>query len=157
VLRVEPITDADAIGSWRYDGLWSVYDGTDEPLAELARFVAVREVHPDASTSLFGFACFDADARVPGVDADPQVLDLGWGMRPDAVGRGRGVELVTTVIDHAKAVRPAMRELRVVVQSWNLRGQRVAERAGFTARRSFTVDPAAGGGAVEYTELRRPW
>jgi hypothetical protein len=43
------------------------------------------------------------------------------------------------------------------VQSWNLRGQRVVERAGFTASRTFVVDPGSGGESVTYTELRRAW
>jgi [ribosomal protein S18]-alanine N-acetyltransferase len=157
VLRVEPPTgdDAAAISTWRYSGPWSVYDSTDEDLAPLSDFVAVRDVAADGTTSLLGFACFDAEARVPGVDADPRILDLGWGMRPDAVGQGRGAEFVSAVLAFAQQARPAVPELRVVVQAWNQRGQRVVERAGFAATRTFVV--AQDGHEVEYTELRRPW
>jgi [ribosomal protein S18]-alanine N-acetyltransferase len=157
VLRVEPPTDDDAaaIGTWRYDGPWSVYDSTGAPLAALSDFVAVREVAADGTTPLLGFACFDAEARVPGVDADPRILDLGWGMRPDAVGQGRGAEFVTAVLAFAQQGRSAVPELRVVVQSWNQRGRRVVERAGFAAMRTFVV--VQDGHEVEYTELRRPW
>jgi hypothetical protein len=159
VLRVESPTDDDAadIGTWRYEGPWSVYDSTGEPLAPLTDFVVVRDVASDGSTTLLGFACTGAEARVPGVDADPQVVDVGWGMRPNAVGQGRGGEFVDTVIEHVKTGHAPVDGLRVVVQSWNLRGQRVVERAGFTATRTFVVVQGSDHQPVEYVELRRPW
>jgi ribosomal-protein-alanine N-acetyltransferase len=159
VLRVESPTDDDGadIGTWRYKGPWSVYDSTSEPLAPLTDFVVVRDVASDGSTSLLGFACTGAEARVPGVDADPQVVDIGWGMRPDAVGHGRGAEFVDTVIEHVKATHARVDGLRVVVQSWNLRGRRVVERAGFTATRTFVVVQGSNDQPVDYVELRRPW
>jgi len=105
---------------------------------------------------LVGFACVGAEARVPGEVALADVVDVGFGMRPDLVGHGLGNEFVATILLHVEATEAAGpgAELRVVVQAWNLRSRRVVERAGFIESHRLTVDQH--GAAVEYVELRRP-
>ena len=77
-----------------------------------------------------GFACFGLEARVPGLDAETGVLDVGVGMRPDLTGQGRGRAFASAVLDHGWQV-PGTVRLRAVVQEWNARGRALLERLGF--------------------------
>jgi [ribosomal protein S18]-alanine N-acetyltransferase len=127
---LSPLTDehAKATATWAYEGPWSVYDGTGEPMDPADDFWAVL----DEAGELAGFACFGVEARVPGLVERRGVLDVGVGMHPDKVGRGRGREFAAAVLAHG-ARRPGVETLRVVVQEWNERSRRLVAGLGFTA------------------------
>ena len=115
----------------------------------------------EGGDEVVGFACFGLEARVPGLDALPGVLDVGVGMRPDLTGRGKGRAFASAVLDHGWQV-PGTVRLRAVVQDWNARGRALLERLGFhetgthrvgesaTSSASSPGDPPAG-------EPRTPW
>lgn len=144
MLTVRDLTDADLaeIATWAYDGPWGVYD-SDGRLDPSLGYWAVAD-----GDLLVGFACLGEEARVPGLAAADGVLDVGVGMRPDLVGRGRGPELARAVLAFA-AGRGAAR-LRAVVQDWNERSLRLLARQGFRATGSHDVGP------VRYVVLERP-
>lgn len=111
--------------TWRYSAPWSGYDVT-EPLRDEDGFRALQ----DATGALVAFTCTGAEARVPGMTAADDVLDVGWGLRPDLTGQGLGREVVLTAA--AEALRRSRdRRLRCVVQAWNERGLRAARAGGF--------------------------
>lgn len=156
-LQVAAMTpdQAVAITRWRYEGPWSVYNGTWPPPEPADGYVAV--VDPDASdiaAGFVGFACFGGQARVRGLPAEPGVLDVGFGMCPDLVGQGRGRSLLAVVLAHARETTEGT-EFRVVVQSWSARSRRLVEAAGFVASGSLVVHQF--GEPVAYTVLRRAW
>jgi [ribosomal protein S18]-alanine N-acetyltransferase len=132
---IEPMTAdaAAAIGDWRYDPPYDTYDldpgDTEHMLVPRYRYHTVRE-----GDDLVGYCCFGDDARVPGGAYVDDALDVGWGMRPDLMGRGRGHRFVGAILDHARrSYRPRM--LRVTIADFNARSQRVAAHAGLTVER----------------------
>ncbi len=80
--------------------------------------------------ALIGFICIGPEARVPGIDAEPGVVDVGAGMRPDLVGTRLGSEFGAAVLGHITAVAGEAR-LRALVQSWNERSLRLCAHLGF--------------------------
>lgn len=141
--RVRPLTpeQGEAMAGWAYPGPWAVYDVTG-PVDPAEGFWAVvdeddsgdgagGEGGQDGGGDVVGFACFGVEARVPGLEARPGVLDVGVGMRPDLTGKGRGRDFATAVLAHGWEV-PGIVRLRAVVQDWNARGRALLARLGFT-------------------------
>jgi RimJ/RimL family protein N-acetyltransferase len=84
----------------------------------------------DEDGELVGFGCTGVEARVPGVEEESGMVDVGYGMRPELVGRGLGREFVGAVVAHAAEANPSAR-LRMSILRWNDRSRRVAEAHGF--------------------------
>ena len=128
--RIEPITAARAgdIAGWRHPPPYDTYDlgPNEEPhLLEPHRYRAVVE-----GDELVGCCCFGEDARVAGGDYSADALDVGWHMRPDLMGHGRGDGFVGAILAFAAAeYGPPM--LRVTIATFNGRSRRVADKAGF--------------------------
>jgi RimJ/RimL family protein N-acetyltransferase len=143
--RLEPLTveQGEAMASWRYPGPWSTYDVTGA-IDPAEGFYAVL----DETDDVIGYACFGVEARVPGFEETPGVLDVGVGMRPDLVGQGRGRAFATAVLEHGVAVTGTGR-LRAVVQDWNARSLRLLAALGFTETGAHQV------GETRYLVLER--
>jgi RimJ/RimL family protein N-acetyltransferase len=110
---------------WHYPEPYATYDA-EGPLRQELGFFAVEDEDGD----LVGFGCVGAEARVPGVEEEPGTVDVGYGMRPDLIGQGRGREFVGTILAHVVETNPESR-LRLSIFRWNARSRRVAEAHGF--------------------------
>ncbi len=124
-LAIAPLSaaQAEAIGGWRYPGRYATYDVVEPPDLEGAFAVTEGE-------ELVGYCCFGAEARVPGVEAAEGILDVGYGMRPDLMGQGRGAPFVSSIIAFGVGLH-APSSLRVSIYRWNERSRRAALRQGF--------------------------
>lgn len=144
--RVVPLTAemGEAMASWRCPGPWSVYDGS-HPLDPAEGYWAVV----DGGDEVVGFACYGVEARVPGLDEEPGVLDVGVGLRPDLTGQGLGRDFAAAVLAHGARVSGASR-LRAVVQDWNARARRLLASLGFRETGTHRV------GDVTYVVHERP-
>ena len=140
-----PLTaeQGESMAEWRYPGPWAVYDSAG-PIDPAEGFWAVV----DEGGEVAGYACFGVEARVPGFEERPGVLDVGIGMRPDLTGQGRGRQFATAVLDHGRAVSGA-RVLRAVVQDWNARSRALLAGLGFAETGTHDV------GAVRYVVYER--
>ena len=136
-MEVRTLTDADAqaISTWRYPGRFATYDVAEVVTRERG-FWAVE--HDGA---LVGYCCFGHEARVPGVAEQDDVLDVGYGLRPDLTGHGLGAAFVRTILDFA-AREFAPRRFRVLILDWNERSSKVAGALGF--RRDGVVQSTEG-------------
>jgi RimJ/RimL family protein N-acetyltransferase len=125
-VRVRELTveEAEEPLGWRYPGQYATYD-TEGPLAHDRGFFAVE----GDDGELVGYGCVGAEARVPGVEEEAGTVDVGYGMRPDLVGQGRGREFVGTILARVVAEHPAAR-LRMSILRWNARSRHVAEAHG---------------------------
>ena len=88
-VAVGPMTpkDAEIVANWRFDGPWAVYNLNGQAPQPIDAFWTVRAA---SGGELIGFFCVGVEARVPGLEEVDGILDLGWGMNPEWVGRGFG-------------------------------------------------------------------
>ena len=126
-MRVRELTveEAERPLGWRYPEPYTTYDA-EGPLGRDLGFFAVEDEHG----GLVGFGCVGAEARVPGVEEESGTVDVGYGMRPDLVGRGLGREFVGAILAHVAEAHPSSR-LRMSILRWNARSRRVAQVHGF--------------------------
>ncbi len=125
-LAIAPLSPGQAaeIQGWRYPGRYATYDVT-APLSADDGYFAVCQ-----GEELVGYCCYGAEARVPGVAAAEGVLDIGWGMRPELTGQGRGHGFVSAIVAFGRE-RYRPRRLRVSILRWNARSRAVAAGRGF--------------------------
>jgi ribosomal-protein-alanine N-acetyltransferase len=124
--------DADAIAGWRYPEPYSLYDGGDpERLLQYAYFAGL-----DEEGGLIGFCCFGEDARVPGLDEEPAVLDVGAGLRPELTGIGLGGPFLREACRFGGELYSPLR-FRVTIAGFNRRAQMVAHALGFERERTL--------------------
>jgi len=125
-VRARELTAAEAerpLG-WRYPGRYATYDAIG-PLGSGRGFFAIEE-----AGEMVGFGCVGLEARVPGVEEEDGTVDVGYGMRPDLCGQGRGRSFVGAVLEHVVERHPGA-TLRMSILSWNGRSRRAAEAHGF--------------------------
>lgn len=140
-----PLTrrQAERIVDWSYDPPYEVYDLRPEDL--MALLIKEYRYHQvlDATGDLVGYCCYGEDARVPGGDysrGEPEVLDVGIGMRPDLVGQGLGRGFVRAVLDFARqAYQPQI--FRATVADFNQRSLKTFRHLGFKETHHFTRTP----------------
>lgn len=140
-IEVRPATAEDIreFIRWRYEPPYDTYDITDtaeEAVEHFSSSDANCHALVDDGT-LIGYATFGHDAQVPGGDYDEDALDVGMGIHPDRIGRGRGVEFIEAAVTHARSVLGTDR-LRVTIAEANGRALRAARRAGFVETARFT-------------------
>jgi RimJ/RimL family protein N-acetyltransferase len=123
-IRMLTEADSEAIATWRYPGRYATYD-PDEPVTPEGGSWAVEH-----EGELVGYCSFGHAARVPGIEEEEGTLDVGYGMRPDLMGRGLGREFVGAILDHATGEFSPGR-FRLLILDWNERSQRVAAVLGF--------------------------
>jgi [ribosomal protein S18]-alanine N-acetyltransferase len=127
--------DAEAIAGWRYPDPYALYDGGDpEHLLRHAYFAAI-----DEESTLIGFCCFGEDARVPGLEEEEGVLDVGAGLRPDLTGIGLGGQFLREACRLGEELYSPLR-FRLVVAAFNRRAQMVAHALGFEAAGTHVSD-----------------
>jgi RimJ/RimL family protein N-acetyltransferase len=130
-IALKPLTDADldAVVAWRYPDAYAVYDGGVEARAVLGDpangFLGIRR-----GDEFLGHVCTGREARVSGMDADPRLVDIGMGLRPDRIGQGLSRTIVPAVLA-ALQERLGPVAFRAVVAEFNGRAQAAATRAGF--------------------------
>lgn len=148
------LEDALAICGWQYPEPYATYSGKGEDPAAIAYLVdPANRIFPaiDEVGDVVGFFSFGTDAQVPGglnpaERDDPEILDVGLGLRPDLTGRGLGRAFVEAGLDFAR-VTFAPTYFRLAALAWNERAIRVYERVGFTRERIFTSRSTDGGSA----------
>jgi ribosomal-protein-alanine N-acetyltransferase len=140
-----------AIASWRYPPPFDVYDGGGDPgdLAPPDALGLGYYVLETGEGDLVGFCCLGPEGRVPGQTDEPGTLDVGMGVRPDAVSQGLASQALPLVLDLARQVTTPHR-LRTAVAAFNERSLRLCHRAGFAELRHFE-----GPGGRPFVELAR--
>jgi RimJ/RimL family protein N-acetyltransferase len=115
-LIVEPYDDE--IMDWHYDPPYDFYDTCADPPQDPAQFRVVR----DDDDRVAAFWYFDR--------SEPDVVEVGIGLRPDLTGRGLGEMYLQAELDYAREQwRP--RAFRLYVTEWNTRAIRLYDRLGF--------------------------
>lgn len=145
LLMVEMNADmAREISTWKYDPPYQLYnlDGTAETVREFLDGSYTAVVDADEGTT--GYFCVGIAAQVPlgshhGAYMDDSLVDVGFGMRPDLTGQGRGFEFVSAILAFV-ASNVQHNRLRLTVATFNRRAIRLYENLGFTPVMEFPVD-----------------
>jgi ribosomal-protein-alanine N-acetyltransferase len=152
--RFKPLrwADASAIGGWRYDPPYDIYDL--EPLP-LYMAVLLRRWN-----SLWGYEVYGVWGDVGDLvgtfmftRAGKGGVTLGLALRPDLTGKGLGPAFMQAGVDFAKQ-RYDPTFLRLDVAEFNQRAIKVYERAGFTlGAKTFRLHTRRG--TQQHREMRR--
>jgi [ribosomal protein S18]-alanine N-acetyltransferase len=137
-VEIRDLTRAEAaeIGSWRYPGRYATYDVDDPSILEQDHWAVVEH------GVLVGYCCFGPPARVPGAQAEPGTLDVGYGCAPNRMGHGHGTQFVRAILEFACKRYDAQR-LRLFILEWNVRSRTVASRLGFSLETVLQSDEGA--------------
>lgn len=149
---LRPLTGADAgiVTSWTYPAPFDLYDASGEPDEYQpvdCQGHGYWVVDADDGSGVIAFVCLGREARVPGQDDEPGTLDVGVGVRPDAVSRGVATRLVPAIVDAVGSTWHP-RRLRTAVAAFNERSLRLCRAAGMLERRRFE-----GPAGREFVEL----
>lgn len=131
-LRIEPMTLARAgqVVTWRHPPPYDTYDVLPDERATLLEPRYRYHVVLDGD-ELVGYCCFGDDGQVRGGTYREGELEVGWGMRPDLMGQGRGRAFAEAILDFAeRTYRP--QAVGLTIAEFNRRSQAVAEAQGFT-------------------------
>jgi RimJ/RimL family protein N-acetyltransferase len=120
--------DARTIAEWRYEEPYSLYD-IDDPARLLSAEYEYYAAFGDDG-ELVGYCCFGEDARVPGLEEEAGVLDVGVGLRPDLTGIGLGGPFLREVCRFGGDLHEPVR-FRVAIADFNRRAQLVASALAF--------------------------
>ncbi|MCL2421717.1 MAG: GNAT family N-acetyltransferase [Defluviitaleaceae bacterium] len=129
---------AHQISQWKYDGIFSFYNPSQEDSDELmdgTYFVCI-----DQNEMLIGNYCFGKNARIPTVEEnvyDDGFLDIGLGLKPDLCGKGYGLSFF---IDGLKFAQKTFNtnDFRLSVATFNERAIKVYKKAGFYIEHEVT-------------------
>lgn len=125
---------AAEITAWRYPAPYDIYNmsGSEVSLLDpvFNYWVACE------GGSVVAFLCWGHDARVGGFDYDETHIDIGWGLRPDIVGKGSGRVFLCDVLEFIES-HVARTSLRATVAKFNIRCQRTCESSGFRYNTEF--------------------
>ncbi len=135
--------NAEIVAGWCYEPPYDVYSCNPEDLKELIRYMIDPANHfytvLDEQGDLIAFRSFGSDGQVAGGDYSGPALDTGGGLRPDLTGRGLGLGLLTAGLEFGRR-QFAPPAFRVTIARFNLRAQKVCERAGFHPEQIFQRD-----------------
>jgi [ribosomal protein S18]-alanine N-acetyltransferase len=129
-----------ALLNWRYTSPYDYYNFNADTIQEDMRylldsknaFCAILNLQGE----LEGYCSFGSDGQVPGGEYSSEALDIGMGIRPDLVGKGRGRQYAQAVVRYGTNQYGAQ-QLRVTIAEFNKRAQRVWEQLGFEQVEKF--------------------
>lgn len=133
-----------AIVNWHYPFPFDFYNiDSSIPLVDLLAiyldpFYQFHRIH-NGDGQLVGFCSFGLDGQVPGGDYSMSALDIGLGMHPDMIGKGKGGDFFAAIMQFAiKEYDPTT--LRLTVADFNSRAIKVYTKSGFTSWQHFSDD-----------------
>ena len=165
-----PMTNAYAttlVDTWKYDNEYAIYDYVNEADHILdaeswgTGLFAVINAEGDLIGEL-SIEFFDAQGQCTeyrdfGNEAliNQRELWIGFGLRPDLVGRGHGAEFVTACVDFAIRLYPYRGEyIYLGVAVFNQRAIKAYEKAGFQIFDHVVGD--IGGQTYDCVSMRKP-
>lgn len=137
IIKKSAAIDIEDVVTWEYEPPYHIYNSNEDfnSIDEATAYFldpdyAFHTIFEKESGELVGICSFGNDGRVPGGDYSADALDIGMGIKPSWTGQGHGFEYVQAVIAFAEETfHPTM--LRVTIAAFNLRAQRVWQKAGF--------------------------
>jgi len=137
-----PVNEGDVqqFLTWRYPPPYDIYNFEDEVTPKEIEYYLIPpfqfHVMLDVEGSIIAYCSFGEDGQVAGGDYSKNALDIGLGLRPNLTSQGKGIDYVQEVINFAiDTFNP--NALRVTIAEFNLRAQKVWQKAGFVKDSHF--------------------
>lgn len=149
-MKIETLQDEHATiiaNQWHYPAEYSFYDLQEDPedYAEIldpkARGNQYYQVIDD--NQLVGYFVLEESQGV---------LNLGLGLRPDLTGQGFGSSFLNLILAYARENYP-VQTIRLGVAAFNLRAQKLYQKAGFHTTREYLQE--TNGGHYPFIEMER--
>lgn len=131
---------------WKYDGEYSFYDMTEdiedyeEIISPLLRennyFQVIR------NDELFGFFVLEQTENI---------VDMGVGLKPELTGNGLGIQFIFLILNYIKE-NYSVPTVRLGVAKFNIRAQKVYEKAGFIKTREY--EQPTNGATYTFVEMK---
>jgi len=154
--KISPLSEDNAreIITWQYEPPYDLYDLAPENLPGLLNpDYRYHQVLNDDGI-LVGYCCFGIDAQVPGgeyLKDEPEVIDIGVGMRPSLTGQGSGTTYVREILDYCFVTyRPEV--FRASIARFNQRSLNTFQNLDFKIQGNFIREL----GFIEFYQLERP-
>ncbi|ARI77157.1 GNAT family N-acetyltransferase [Halobacillus mangrovi] len=130
---------------WRYESPYDFYNSEDseEDIQEFLEgdFYALL----NEQNQIFGFYCTGVSAQVPSGNKEDiyleDYIDMGIGMNPCFVGKGKGMEFCERVLKDIYKRFPNV-PIRLTVATFNQRAIRLYKKLGFVERDNFLANSA---------------
>ena len=153
---ISPLSEDNAreITRWRYDPPYDLYDLAPEHLSGFLNPVYRYHQVVDQKGTLVGYCCFGLDAQVPGGDyqqGEPQILDIGVGLKPQLTGHGRGTIFVGQILEYGQITYHPL-DFRATIASFNQRSIKTFQNLGFIIQGSFMRELVN----IKFYQLERP-
>jgi len=134
---------AQKIIKWKYKGILSIYNfkENDETINEL--LTKEYYVVLDTKAKIVGYFCTGESAIVPkgkkfGVYDDTSFVDIGIGLSPRLIGKGKGYPFFMFCLDYIRKMNN--NRFRLTVLDFNKRAIHIYHKAGFIIDNYFKSD-----------------
>lgn len=126
--------------NWRYTAGYDYYNFSRDRIKEDLDYLLDRKnaffAISNYQDELEGYCSFGIDGQVPGGQYSLKALDIGMGIHPNLIGRGRGKEYAKAIAEYGIKKYKA-KWLRVTIANFNQRARRVWEQLGFKQVEKF--------------------
>lgn len=144
-IRLGKLTEAMAreACTWRYSGIYSVYNLSDWEVVVSNCWELANEASRDENfvsllrgdeNQLVGFGR---------IQASEQAVSLGIGLKPVLCGKGLGTEAMTILVEEAKKRHPG-KTIGLEVRKFNERARKCYEKIGFVVESVYTKETVEG-------------
>lgn len=148
------------IATWKYEEPYGIYnmnaddDDLQEMLEPRSPYYSIR----DEQGELIGFVSFGTSAQVwgspvPAIYSENNTITIGFGMRPEVTGQGRGTAFLDAILAFTKE-QFAPDQVRLFVLPFNQRAIHLYEKMGFRRVGSYMQDSTLYG-KREFIEMSR--
>lgn len=125
---------------WRYPSPYDFYNFNADSLQQDLCYLLERKnaffAILNQQEELEGYCSFGEDGKVAGGCYNTKALDIGMGIRPDLVGKGRGKYYAKAIVEYGIKQYSA-KQLRVTIADFNQRAKRVWQQLGFKEVEKF--------------------
>lgn len=151
-IHLESLSEVMAreICTWRYEGLYSVYNLSDWEVVVSNCWELSSEI---AREEYFAAICLENELIGFGrIQEFEGKVSLGIGLKPNLCGQGYGKTAMSLLIEEAK-IRYPDDEIGLEVRTFNKRAKKCYEKLGFVTQRSYMKETIGGFVAFEYMKL----
>lgn len=152
-LRVLSEAEAREVCTWRYEGIYSIYNLSDwEVVVQNCWSLADEETRNDYFVSLWHEESLIGFGRIEPVN---EVIQLGIGLKPELCGKGLGASAMCCLLEEARRRYPNQ-TIGLEVRRFNKRAIKCYESIGFRVSSTYMKETLHGFIAYQSMQWEEP-